>query len=113
MSFVLADELNILRSDLEETSERSARTIVKLGAMRITLVGLNPGGELRPHSSPGPIAVQVLDGSVRFEAEGQSWELPAGSLFTLEGGITHSVSSPAGGIFLLTLVAAAKTDSAT
>jgi quercetin dioxygenase-like cupin family protein len=73
--------------------------------MRATLVGLRAGGSLKPHKADGPITVHVLEGEIEFEAEARSWTLPAGALFALDGGITHSVRAPDGGIFLLTVVA--------
>ncbi len=105
LSFVLADELRIVREELATSNERSGRTLVKDGPLSVTLIGLHPGGELRPHRAKGPITVQVLDGAIEVDAEGRTWALPTGSLFALNaGGITHSVRSPKGAAFLLTVI---------
>jgi quercetin dioxygenase-like cupin family protein len=104
LSFALDDELRILREQLG-TSRRVGRTLVKDGALRVTLVGLSAGGTLRPHKAEGPITLHVLEGAIELEAEGERWTLPAGTLFALGAGITHAVSAPAGGAFLLTVVA--------
>ena len=103
LSFVLDDELRILRQQLEAAPGRLGRTIVKVGPLRATLVGLTPGGALRPHKAEGPITLHVLEGTIEVEAEGTSWTLPAGTLFALDAGIVHAVTAPRGGIFLLTL----------
>jgi quercetin dioxygenase-like cupin family protein len=99
----LQDEIRIVRDQLRTTGERTARTLVKHGPLRTTLVGLAPGGTLASHKADGPITVQVLEGTVEFEADGQRWTLYTGSLLALESGITHSVSAPEGGVFLLTV----------
>jgi quercetin dioxygenase-like cupin family protein len=105
LQFALQEEIGTVKRELTGTATRSARTLVKDGPLRVTLVGVNPGGELRPHKADGPITLQVLEGEIHFEAEGQRWTLSAGTLFALDAGITHSVQSPTGGIFLLTVVA--------
>jgi quercetin dioxygenase-like cupin family protein len=99
----LQDEIRIVRDQLRTTGERTARTLVKHGPLRTTLVGLAAGGTLKSHKADGPITVQVLEGTVEFEADGERWTLPTGSLLALESGITHSVSAPDGGVFLLTV----------
>jgi quercetin dioxygenase-like cupin family protein len=104
LSFVLDDELRILRQQLEAAPGRLGRTLVKVGPLRATLVGLTPGGALRPHKADGPITLHVLEGTIELEAEGRAWTLAAGMLFALDAGIVHAVTAPRGGIFLLTLV---------
>lgn len=83
---------------------RSARTLVKNGPLRVTLVALAEGGSLASHRAEGPITVQVLSGGVRFRVGEKEWELREGDLLSLDGGVEHSVESPAGGEFLLTVV---------
>lgn len=110
LSFRLDDELQLLREALETAGERSGRTLLKNGPLRVTLVGLKAGGTLRTHRADGPITVQVLEGSIDFESGGTIWPLAAGSLLSLEAGVPHSVASVAGGIFLLTVVAQPSVD---
>ena len=102
LAFDLAHELRIVHEQLVTTS-RTARTLVKNGSLRATLMGLAAGGELASHSADGPITVYVLEGTIEFEADGKTWSLPTGSLFALDAGIVHSVRAPAGGAFLLTV----------
>jgi quercetin dioxygenase-like cupin family protein len=105
LSFSLEEEMETIRAQLGSASERVARTLVKDGPLRVTLVGLNADGMLKPHKADGPITVHVIEGEIEFEAEGKTWALPKGALLALDGGITHSVSTKEGGIFLLTVVA--------
>jgi len=107
LSFALETELETVRRELAHAAGRVARTLVKEGPLRLTLVGMGPGGHLRPHQAAGPIAVQVLEGAVEFEAEGRTWPLAAGALLVLDAGVTHEVRSAEGGFFLLTVVAPA------
>ena len=105
LSFSLEHELQIIREQLGSASARIGRTLVKDGPLRVTLVGLNAGGMLRPHKAEGPITVHVIEGEIEFEVEDKSWTLPTGTLFALDAGIPHSVSTRDGGVFLLTVVA--------
>jgi quercetin dioxygenase-like cupin family protein len=98
----LATGLRTVHEQLATTS-RSARTLVKNGSLRATLVGLAAGGTLASHSADGPITVHVLEGAIELEANGKTWSLSSGSLFALDAGIVHHVRAPAGGVFLLTV----------
>ena len=85
---------------------RSARTLVKDGPLRVTLVALGPGGELREHQADGPITVHVLSGQIHFRVGGDSRTLEAGDLLSLGAGVPHAVQSAGGGEFLLTVATA-------
>lgn len=104
LAFTLDDEMRTVRGQLGAAS-RIARTLVKNGPLRATLIGLAPGGHLAPHSTEGPITVQVLEGEIEFEAEGVTRSLGAGMLLALGAEVVHSARSAAGGIFLLTVAA--------
>jgi len=91
------------RSVLEK-SGRNARTLLKEGALRVTLVMVKAGGSITKHHSAGPITVQVLEGDIRFSAAGKEYRLKTGDLLTVAGGVEHDVASDGGGTFLLTLV---------
>lgn len=104
LMLTLEDAMRIVREQLGSAS-RIARTLVKNGPLRATLIGLAPGGALTPHSTEGPITVQVLEGEIEFVADGKTWSLPTGSMLALGAGVVHSARAAAGGIFLLTLAA--------
>lgn len=106
LTFVLEEEVRTVRTQLEST-DRTGRTLVKNGPLRITLAGLAPGGAMAAHKADGPISVQVLEGSLTFEAENEKWTLNAGSMLALQSRIVHSVRSESGAIFILTVVAPA------
>ena len=106
---------DVLRFRLEEEQEhvndpmllerhgRNARTLVKEGPLRVTLVMLRAGGHIAAHHAGGPITVHVVDGDIRFGVAGQEHRLAAGDLLVVNAGLEHDVASDAGGTFLLTV----------
>ncbi|MGH7668438.1 MAG: hypothetical protein ACRENQ_03010, partial [Gemmatimonadaceae bacterium] len=72
LTFDLADEMRTVRAELAEGHARIARTLVKEGPLRLTLIGLNPGGALHRHSTEAPITIHVLEGEVALEAAGST-----------------------------------------
>jgi len=87
-----------------ERQGRAARTLVKEGPLRVTVVMVGAGGLIAKHHSAGPITVQVLEGDIRFRAGGKEHRLNPGDLLAVAPGVEHDVSSEGGGIILLTLV---------
>lgn len=83
---------------------RNARTLLKEGPLRVTLVIVRAGGRVAAHRAGGPITVHVLDGDIGFGAAGQEHRLAADDLLVVEAGLEHEVASEAGETFLLTVV---------
>lgn len=82
---------------------RSARSLVKNGALRATLVSIAPGGEVPEHQADGPITVQPLQGRIQFTVPGAVHDIGPGELLSLGAGIRHAVASASGATFLLTV----------
>jgi quercetin dioxygenase-like cupin family protein len=103
----LAREIQQLEaSDILRSTGRNARTLVKEGPLRITLIALAAGGQIAVHRAQAPVSIQVLRGALRMQV-GQSAaavDLAAGELLVLGAGVEHAVSSDGGGVFLLTVV---------
>lgn len=89
---------------LLERHGRNARTLVKEGPLRVTLVMVRAGGTIAAHHVAGPITAQVLRGDIQFRVSGREHRLVAGDLLAVPGGAEHEVTSDAGGTFLLTVV---------
>jgi len=89
---------------------RSARTLIKNGPLRVTLVGIAAGGSVPEHVAEGPITVQPVRGCIRFTVPGRHYDLEPGQILAAGPGIRHSVSSDQGGAFLLTVALAAAAD---
>ena len=71
--------------------------------MRLVLIALHEGAEMKTHTAPGIISVQVLEGHLGFQAEGQTTELKPGQLLTLQTGLPHRVVARQESVFLLTM----------
>lgn len=97
------DRSGLIDAEQLEKSGRAARTLVKDGTLRVTLVAIAPGGQLAAHTAPGPIAVHVLKGTITFSVGDEAWTLEPGDLLSLEGGVRHAVESRDGAEFLLTM----------
>jgi quercetin dioxygenase-like cupin family protein len=84
-------------------SDRNALTLLQADGMRLVLIALHEGAEMKTHIAPGIISVQVLEGHLGFEAEGQTTELKPGQLLTLQTGRPHRVVARQESVFLLTM----------
>jgi quercetin dioxygenase-like cupin family protein len=105
LRFTLSEErARVDDPELLKRNGRNARTLVKEGPLRVTLVKVAAGGRIAPHLTDGPITIHVLDGEIRFRAADKEHALGAGDLLVVDGGVEHSVESAAGGTFLLTVV---------
>lgn len=94
-----------------ERSGRNARTLIKSGPIRVTMIVVGAGGKVPEHAAEGPITVQPVEGRIRLMAQGRSYALGPGELLSLGPGIPHSIGSEEGAAFLLTIArAGAKPD---
>ena len=84
-------------------SARNALTLLQGDGMRLVLIALHEGAEMKTHTAPGIISVQVLEGHLGFEAEEQTTELKPGQLLTLQTGRPHRVVARQESVFLLTM----------
>jgi quercetin dioxygenase-like cupin family protein len=103
LAFDLGDEMRLIRGELVAGRARIARTLVKEGSLRVTLVGLARGGGLDEHEASGPITIYVVDGEVELTAGGETRTYATGGLIAIDRRMRHAVRSVRGGMFLLTL----------
>jgi len=99
-----------LRSDVMSIDQtllaahgRSARTLVKDGPLRLTIMGLAAGGVLPAHRTEHPVSIQIVQGDVTFIALDQEYTLTAGDVLIFAAGVEHSAQSTGGAAFLLTV----------
>ena len=93
----------IKQEDSWKNGDKNSITLFKTDAMRIVLIALHKGAELKTHTAPGVISVQVLEGKISFITARQSAELSEGQLLALHAGIPHSVFAQEESMFLLTI----------
>jgi quercetin dioxygenase-like cupin family protein len=96
------DELT-LDPELLQQHGRTARTLVKEGPLRLTLMGLTPGGVLPEHSASGPVSIHMLRGDAVFTAADGEHRLAPGDVLVFAASVPHAARSQAGCAFLLTV----------
>jgi quercetin dioxygenase-like cupin family protein len=89
----------------------AARTLIKDGSLRVTLIVLAPGASIPEHQSDGPITVQPVEGRIRFTVGDTAHDIGPGDLLSARAGVRHSVSSDHGASFLLTVAFAHRSDA--
>ena len=85
------------------SSDRNAITLYKTEGLRIVLIALHKEAELKTHTAPGTITVQVLEGEISFRTEKQTANLGKDQMLALHSKIPHSVFAREESIFLLTM----------
>lgn len=83
--------------------DRNAITLFKTEGMRIVLIALHEGAEMKTHTAPGVISVQLLEGGITFKTDKRSADLEEGMMLSLHAGVAHSVFARKESMFLLTL----------
>ena len=102
--FPMGETARALREEaLYTVAGHSGTTLVKGTELRVVLQTLNAGAVLKEHVAPGPITLQVVEGEIRFEAEGEVFYLKAGDLLALPAGVPHQVEAVKESTLLLTI----------
>lgn len=86
-----------------EKNDRNAITVLHTGQLRIVLVALHEGAEMPPYTADGPLSVQVLEGRLWLETEGQSISLDTGEVVALQDKMVHSIHAEEESVFLMTM----------
>jgi quercetin dioxygenase-like cupin family protein len=103
----LDEQLERLRQEPTwRTSGRNAITLAKEPALRVVLMLLGKGTKISEHQAPGPLAFQVLRGSVTCQAGARVERLGPGELIVLESAVAHEVEALEESACLLTLAGA-------
>ena len=94
LTFLIRAEDDTLRAFAEDSKTgRAAKTLVKEGPLRITLVALKKGTVLPPHQVAGPVSIQSIRGCLRLTVDGGEMDLTAGSLIALGPGVAHTAKA--------------------
>ena len=101
-TFNLWDELEMLGRSAASAGT-SHKTLVRYADFRIDLVAVRRGITIAQHSNPGRVAVHCLNGLLRMQTAGGSFELPTGEVLVLDRGVWHDVEALADSAFLLTI----------
>jgi quercetin dioxygenase-like cupin family protein len=87
----------------------TADTIVKYPDLRIVLITMRAGAQLKEHRTAGSISVQTLSGHIALRTPDGIEDLPVGQLLTVAGDVPHSVDAIDDSTFLLTIAWREKT----
>jgi quercetin dioxygenase-like cupin family protein len=94
LSFSMSSEDAALRERASKAkSGRAAKTLVKEGPLRVTLIALGKGARLSPHQVEGVVSIHVLRGRARVSAEGATVELSPGGLVVLGQEVVHTAEA--------------------
>jgi len=86
-----------------KTADRNAVTLCKTQGLRVVMMALHGGSELPEHATAGILSLQVLEGEIRFAAQGKTYALVQGQMLCLHKGIRHGLRAVAESVVLLTL----------
>ncbi len=90
----IADEIARLKDAAAwKSGDRHATSLVKDAALNVLLMVLKKGAHLHEHRTKGPIAVQVVSGSIRFSAGADQRVISAGDMVGLDREVAHSVEA--------------------
>lgn len=94
LTFILGAEDDTLREFVESSDTgRAAKTLVKQGPLRITLVALKKGTTLPSHQVAGPVSIQTIRGCLRLTTDKGDVDVPAGGLIAIGPGVAHTAKA--------------------
>ena len=87
-------EVERLRRDKAwQEGRRNTTTLHKGTGLSVVLLVMRGGDGLEEHSAPGPIALSVREGRIRFTVEGEAVEAGPETVLTCEAGMRHAVGT--------------------
>jgi quercetin dioxygenase-like cupin family protein len=98
-----SEEATLITRARAAKAGRAAKTLVKQRGMRVVLTALTRGTSLAPHAVAGPIAVQILNGSVMFETPAGGLELGKGAFVALDRNVEHTALALKDSSMLITM----------
>ena len=104
LTFGLAEQVAELRRDPKyvETG-RLGRTLVKEGALRITMTVLAEGAEVGTHHAAAPMTLQVLEGRLQYRVGEEENELGEGEILFFGPGHAQDIRAIEDTALLLTI----------
>jgi quercetin dioxygenase-like cupin family protein len=88
-----ADTETVLAEARSSNAGRAARTLVKQGPLRLTIVGFKSGARLADHKAAGPVSIQVLEGALDVAVGQRSEKLDKGRMLVLDADVEHSLTA--------------------
>lgn len=98
-----AEQAALLERAKEGRTGRTAKTLVKEGPLRMTLVALRKGSSMMKHHVDGQASVHVLRGKLTIGTERGNTELSAADVLVLADGVEHNATARTDCSFLITM----------
>jgi quercetin dioxygenase-like cupin family protein len=109
LSFALSAEDAALRERATAAkSGRTAKTLVKEGRLRVTLIAMQKGAVLGAHQVEGVVSLHVVRGRARVSAAGASTNLASGGLLVLQEEVPHTAEALSDCASLVTVAMSAR-----
>jgi quercetin dioxygenase-like cupin family protein len=108
LSFALSAEDAALRERATAAkSGRTAKTLVKEGRLRVTLIAMRKGAVLSAHQVEGVVSLYVVRGRARVSAAGANTNLASGGLLVLQEEVPHTAEALSDCALLVTVAMSA------
>ena len=109
LTFDLSEQISELRRDDKYVNTgRLGRTLVKEGALRLTMTVLAEGAEVSTHHAVSPMTLQVLEGRLRYRVADEEQELAEGEFLFFGPGDAQDIQALEDTALLLTITGAEK-----
>lgn len=107
LTFDLAGQIAELQQDESFIrSGRVGRTLVKSGALRLTLTLLAKGIEVGTHHAESPMTLQVLEGRLHYRVDDRTFEMGRGEILFFGPGHARDIQALEDTALLLTITGA-------
>lgn len=104
VAFNLNESLSQIRSEQAyRSSDRNAITLFKSEYMRIVLISLHEGAEMKPHAPDEISSIQVIQGKLKFTLGTEQLELEEGKTIVVHERVPHSIKAETEAALLLTM----------
>jgi len=84
-----SEEIGLREQAADARSGRAAKTLVKEGQLRVTLVALRNGAVLGAHHVEGDVTLQVLRGQFEVRTQDTTIRAAKGNIIALRAGVSH------------------------
>jgi quercetin dioxygenase-like cupin family protein len=99
----VARELSRERGGAASPQGHRQKTLYRHGNSTLALFLFDAGGGMREHRASGTVFIQVLEGRLTVNAQGQRHELVAGRVLVMAPGVVHDVRAEEPARMLLTV----------
>lgn len=86
-----------------QTNDRNAITLLHHPRMRVVLIALHEGAELKKHTADGPITIHCLEGAMRVTVNEDAFDLQPMEALAVDDQVPHAVKATQESVFLLTM----------